>query len=187
MPLWKEIENYKEYQRKLEAYVGSTKSKYILQEALYIVSMGTTDFLENYFALQNGRILEYTTEQYQDFLTGIAEDFVKQIYQLGARKISLTGLPPMGCLPLERAANVLRGHGDTCYDKFNECGLQFNEKLANLIQKLNKGLPGIKIVFANPYNIILQMVQNPSSFGKSFFFQLLLLVLFLLNKKAYKI
>ncbi|TMW82485.1 hypothetical protein EJD97_005828 [Solanum chilense] len=165
MPIWKEIENYKEYQKRLEAYVGIQKSKYIIEEALYIVSMGTNDFLENYFAMQSVRAFQYTTEQYREFIIGHVENFIKEIYQLGARKISLTGLPPMGCLPLERAANMLRGQGDTCNNDYNDCALKFNEMLSALIQKLNKELPGIRIAFANPYGIILQMVQNPASFG----------------------
>ncbi|XP_015075083.1 GDSL esterase/lipase At2g04570-like [Solanum pennellii] len=165
IPLWKEIENYKEYSKKLEAYVGRKKAKYIIQEALYLVSLGTNDFLENYYSIQSKRASQFTIEQYQGFLIELAENFIKEIYQLGARKISFTGLPPMGCLPLERATNIIGGHGDACNEKYNDCALRFNVMLNGLVDKLNRELPGMKMVFSNPYELILQIIRNPSSFG----------------------
>lgn len=170
IPLWKEIENYKEYQKKLKAYVGMKKAKYTIQEALYIVSVGTNDFLENYYSIQSKRASQYTIEQYRRFLIELAENFIKKIYHLGARKISLTGLPPMGCLPLERTTNYIGGNGDTCNEKYNECALEFNGMSSGLVHKLNRELPGMRIVFSNPYDLILQIIKNPSSFGKFSFF-----------------
>lgn len=49
IPMWKELEYYKEYQNKLRAYVGKDKANEILSEALYLMSLGTNDFLENYY------------------------------------------------------------------------------------------------------------------------------------------
>ncbi|KAK4354109.1 hypothetical protein RND71_026303 [Anisodus tanguticus] len=165
MPLWKETENYKEYQKKLEAYAGSKKAKYIIEEALYLVSMGTNDYLENYYSMASKRASQYTIEQFRGFLIELAENFIKQIYHLGARKISLTGLPPMGCLPLERASNYIRGNGDGCNEKYNDCAMHFNGMLIGLVKKLNEDLPGIRVVFSNAYDLLLQMIKNPSSFG----------------------
>ncbi|OIT03466.1 PREDICTED: GDSL esterase/lipase At2g04570-like [Nicotiana attenuata] len=165
LPLWKEVENYKDYQKKLEAYAGTRKAKYIIEESLYLISMGTNDILENYYSMQSKRASQYTIEQFQVFLLQLAEKFVKQIYDLGARKISLAGLPPMGCLPLERATNYIRGSGDGCIEKYNEVAVHFNVMLKGLVQKLNEELPGIRVVFSDAYDLMLQMIKNPSSFG----------------------
>ncbi|KAK2979029.1 hypothetical protein RJ640_013663 [Escallonia rubra] len=164
IPFWKELEYYKDYQRKLKAYAGEEKANYILSEALYLLSLGTNDFLENYYTLPN-RQSQYNIDQYQTFLTGIAESFVKELYGLGARKVSLGGLPPMGCLPLERTTSLLGGNGDRCVESYNTVSLNFNGKLSGLVTKLNKELPGIKVVFSNPYFILRQIVQKPSLFG----------------------
>ncbi|KAK9285534.1 hypothetical protein L1049_024729 [Liquidambar formosana] len=162
IPLWKELVYYKEYQAKLRAYLGGTKANEVLSEALYVMSCGTNDFLENYYTIP-GRRSQYTVEQYQVFLVGIAENFVKELYGLGARKISLGGLPPMGCMPLERATNFIGGHA--CLQDYNNVSLDFNGKLKALVFKLNKDLPGIKVVLSNPYNILLQIIQRPSLYG----------------------
>ena len=162
IPLWKEVEYYKEYQKKLRAYIGEEKANEIIREALYLVSIGTNDFLENYYIFPE-RQSQFTIQQYQDFLIGLAENFFKEIYRLGARKISLTGLPPMGCLPLERAMNIMDDHA--CVQEYNNVALEFNSKLGWLVNKLNKELPGFQLVSANAYNIELQIITKPSHFG----------------------
>ncbi|GKB64202.1 GDSL esterase/lipase-like protein [Tanacetum coccineum] len=48
IPLWKEVEYYKEYQNKMRTYLGAEKASKVLMEALYLISLGTNDFLENY-------------------------------------------------------------------------------------------------------------------------------------------
>ncbi|KAI4308122.1 hypothetical protein L6164_031228 [Bauhinia variegata] len=162
IPLWKEVEYYKEYQNKLRAYLGEEKANEIIRESLYLVSSGTNDFLENYYTMPD-RQFQFTIQQYEDFIIGLAENFLRQLYELGARKISLTGTPPMGCLPLERTLNVLEHHG--CVQKYNDVALEFNAKLSLLVAKLNKELPGFQVVDANGYNLFLQIITKPSRFG----------------------
>ncbi|KAK1569036.1 hypothetical protein Q3G72_031913 [Acer saccharum] len=163
IPLWKELEYYTEYQDKLKAYLGVEKAHEILSEALYTISIGTNDFIENYFAIPGGRSSQFTVEQYQNFLIGIAEDFLKQLYHLGVRKISLTGIAPMGCLPAQRATNFPDNHG--CNEEYNNVALQFNGKLRKVVPKLNRELAGFKLVFADGYSILLEIIRNPSKFG----------------------
>ncbi|XP_024030415.1 GDSL esterase/lipase At2g04570 [Morus notabilis] len=162
IPLWKELEYYKEYQKKLKTYLGEQQAKERISEALHMMSLGTNDFLENYYTMP-GRSSRYNVEQYQDFLVGIAKNFVKELYNLGARKVSLGGLPPMGCLPLERTTNIF-GRND-CVERYNVVALQFNGKLEKLTASLNQELSGVKVVFSNPYDPLLNIVRQPSSFG----------------------
>ncbi|KAL8474247.1 hypothetical protein ACS0TY_030197 [Phlomoides rotata] len=167
LPLWKEVEYYKEYQNKLKAYLGETKANFIISEALYIISLGTNDFLENYYTLPSTRS-KYTVDQFEDYLVGAAEKFVREIYAMGARKMSFTGLPPMGCLPLERATNFVNGNGDGCMEGYNLVALHFNDKLNGLVKRMMSAsgeMPGIKVVFSNPYAVLAQIIKKPSMFG----------------------
>ncbi|KAK4279175.1 hypothetical protein QN277_016923 [Acacia crassicarpa] len=162
IPLWRQLEYYKDYQNKLRAHVGEIKANETISEALYVMSLGTNDFLENYYTMP-GRSSQYTPGQYENFLAGVAENFIKKLYGLGARKISLGGLPPMGCLPLERTTNFVGGND--CIPSYNNVALEFNSKLKILTVKLNKELPGIKLVFSNPYFILLSIIKKPSRYG----------------------
>ncbi|KAK1581383.1 hypothetical protein Q3G72_005577 [Acer saccharum] len=149
IPLWKEMEYYKEYQETLRGYIGNEKANEVLGEALYLISIGTNDFLGNYYILPK-RSSEYFVEEYQIFLAGIAENFITELYQLGARKICISGLPPVGCLP-----NMFSG--SDCVEEYKD----FNGQLQEMVMKLDKELPGIQIVLSSPYDI-----QDPNKFGK---------------------
>ncbi|KAL9669041.1 hypothetical protein QQ045_006582 [Rhodiola kirilowii] len=162
IPLWKEIEYYKEYQQRLRAYLGASKADYILTEAIYIVSLGTNDFLENYYILPY-RQLQFTVTEYSNFLLERAQNFITKIYNLGVRKISLTSLPPMGCLPLERTVNLF--HSFECNEEYNSVAAEFNVKLRGLGMYLNEKLPGMKIHFSDLYFLSLQLIQKPAIFG----------------------
>ncbi|KAI6697554.1 hypothetical protein NL676_017673 [Syzygium grande] len=162
IPLWKELEYYKDYQRKLRSHLGPSSANQVLADALYMISMGTNDFLENYYTMP-GRRSQFSVRQYEDFLVGIAEKFVRELYGLGARKISLGGLPPMGCLPLERTTNVMDQH--KCVDSYNNQALEFNAKLKVMVARLSSELPGINLVFSNPYYILMHIVRRPAFYG----------------------
>lgn len=163
IPIWKQLEYYKEYQSRLRSYLGESEAEKILSEALYMISMGTNDFLENYYVLPV-RPAQYSVEEYQKFLADIARNFIIGLYQLGGRKISLAGLSPIGCLPLERNRNILLG--GACIENYNNVARQFNQKLQELVANLNKELAGIQLVFSNPYGIFSEIIQNPNAFGK---------------------
>ncbi|XP_059664491.1 GDSL esterase/lipase At2g04570-like [Cornus florida] len=166
VPLSKEVDNYKEYQKKLRAHLGEKKANEVISEALYVISMGTNDFLENYYLhpITRGKYSN-SVDKYIDFLVGIAEKFVKELHSLGARKISLGGLLPMGCLPMQRTKNIVGGKGDKCVDDLNTVSKNFNSKLSNTVQKLNKELSGIKLVYANVYDLFYEYIHNSSKYG----------------------
>ncbi|XP_058210586.1 GDSL esterase/lipase At2g04570-like [Rhododendron vialii] len=130
IPLWKELEYYKDYQKKLKAYLGEGKAKQTLAQAPYVMSLGTNDFLENYYTLPD-RWSQYNIDQYQVFLIGIAKKFIENLYGLGARIISLGGLPPMGCLPLERTTNFMGGN--ECMQSYNIVAMAFNARLTSSV------------------------------------------------------
>ncbi|KAI4331031.1 hypothetical protein MLD38_029260 [Melastoma candidum] len=164
IPLWKELEYYKDYQVRLRQYLGKAKANAVLSEALYIVSLGTNDFLENYYSFPPGsRQNQFSIKQYKDFLVGLASNFIRELHSLGARKISLTGLPPMGCLPLERATYFTGG--GSCNEEYNLVARDFNGKLRVAVGRLNKELHGLKMVLSDPFDLFLQIINRPSSFG----------------------
>ncbi|CAL1407258.1 unnamed protein product [Linum trigynum] len=168
IPLWKELDYYKEYQTKLRSFLGRPQADQLLSEALYMTSMGTNDFLENYYAnnMPGGRASQFPdVGAYQNFLAGIAEGFLRQLYGLGARKISLGGLPPMGCMPLERTTNMMGQRA--CVDSYNVVAADFNGKMNNLTEKLNAELHGAQIVFSNPYFALMGIIRHPSLYGMS--------------------
>ncbi|KAM0849513.1 hypothetical protein ACQ4PT_053694 [Festuca glaucescens] len=161
LTIWKELEYFEEYAAKLRSFQGDDKARETLREALYLVSMGTNDFLENYYAVPRGHAADYpTAAAYGEYLLGVAEAFVRALHALGARKVDLNGLPPMGCLPMERALL-----GGACTEEYNAVAEGFNAGLRTLIDRLNAELVGARIVYGDVYGPVSDALGHPASYG----------------------
>ncbi|KAJ3693315.1 hypothetical protein LUZ60_008795 [Juncus effusus] len=161
--LSQQLEFYKQYQEMLRNFQGEVKAQETIKEALHVLSLGTNDFIENYYAIPGGRSKQFSISEYEDFLIEIAEGFIRDIYNLGARNLDVIGLIPFGCLPSQRATNQLQ-FGE-CNEEYNMVARDFNVKLQNLVNRLNYELSGVRIVFSSIYDLISAVVQNPSSYG----------------------
>jgi len=168
LPLWKELDYFKEYAAKLRSFLGDDKAEETLSEALYIVSMGTNDFLENYYAVPSGRAAQYAAaSEYAGYLLGVAEAFARALHALGARKLDLNGLPPMGCLPLERRAAT-----GACTEEYNAAARGFNAGLRDLVARLDSagaddgGLGGgARVVYGDVYGAVADVLADPAAHG----------------------
>ncbi|KAJ4765144.1 GDSL esterase/lipase [Rhynchospora pubera] len=163
IPLLKQVELFEEYQARLAGYLGSEMAKQTISEGVYAISIGTNDFIENYFALATPRFLEFTPESYVEFLISLSRDFIIQIYMLGARKIGFTGLSGMGCLPLERNRNPMWGR--PCIEEYNKVAREFNSKLQQMTDELCKALPDLQLRVAHLFDFFSNILENPSLYG----------------------
>ncbi|XP_050234486.1 GDSL esterase/lipase APG-like [Mercurialis annua] len=157
-----QLQYFREYQSKLANVAGSSKSASIIKGALYLVSAGSSDFLQNYYV--NPWINKlYTPDQYGSYLVNSFTTFIKNLYGLGARRIGVTSLPPLGCLP---AARTLFGyHESGCVSNINTDAQQFNKKINAAASNLQKQLPDLKIVIFDIFKPLYDLVTSPSSNG----------------------
>eukprot|EP01018_Ginkgo_biloba_P039307 Gb_35590 [translate_table: standard] len=163
IPLWKEVEYFKEYRMRLGNIVGVQNATRIINEAIFVVSMGSNDFLENYY-VNPLRRLQYNVSEYQDLLLRISANFLEEIYNLGARRIAVAGLPPLGCLPLERTLRMFnRVKG--CVEELNEDASGFNKKLNKTLKMLTPNLPGLKMTYSDIYTQLIDMLNDPPKYG----------------------
>ncbi|GMI82109.1 hypothetical protein like AT3G16370 [Hibiscus trionum] len=160
--LTQQVEYFKEYRAKLAKVAGSSKSASIIKDALYVLSAGSGDFLQNYYVnpLLNHA---YTPDQYGSFLIGAFTSFVKNMYGLGARKIGVTSLPPLGCVPLART--LFGYHEKGCISRFNTDAQQFNKKLNSAAANLQKQHPDLKIVVFDIFKALYDIIKSPSNNG----------------------
>ncbi|MCD1164139.1 hypothetical protein KQY10_00495, partial [Leptospira interrogans] len=126
------------------------------------MSSGSSDFLQNYYV--NPWINKaFTPDQYSSYLLGSFTSFIKGLYGLGARKIGVTSLLPLGCQP---AARTLFGfHDNGCVSRMNTDAQAFNKRINSAASDLQKQLSGLKIVVFDIYKPLFDLVQSPSKSG----------------------
>ncbi|CAI9776497.1 unnamed protein product [Fraxinus pennsylvanica] len=161
IPMSKQLELFKDYMQRLERFVGEKEARRIAANALVIVSAGPNDFIFNYYDIPTRR-LEFDITQYQSFLLNKLQNFVKELYDLGCRRIIVSGLPPVGCLPIQITAKsqILR----SCIHKENSDALSYNSRLEKLLPQIQQELPGSKILYADIYTILTDMINNPKKY-----------------------
>ncbi|XVF54606.1 hypothetical protein PTKIN_Ptkin05aG0195200 [Pterospermum kingtungense] len=164
IPVSEQVELFKSYIEKLKGIVGEEKTRKIIGEALVIVSAGTNDLLFNFFDIPTRR-LEFDISRYQDFLLQRLEKFVKELYDFGCRKIVVAGLPPIGCLPIQMTVKFEILTNRKCLEDQNSDAQSYNKKLAKLLPEIQATLPRSKIVYADVYEPLFDMINHPQQYG----------------------
>ncbi|PWA55586.1 SGNH hydrolase-type esterase superfamily protein [Artemisia annua] len=156
-----QIDYFENTTKVIKAKIGEQAGTRLLNEAVYFIGMGSNDYINNYlqpFLLDSQ---QYTPEEFLGLLNlKLAEQFTR-LYLLGARKIVFHGLGPLGCIPSQRAKSKTH----QCLRHVNEWVLQFNTKVQKLMNLLNLKLKNAQLTFADTYNDVLDMVDNPSKYG----------------------
>lgn len=160
--LTQQLQYFQQYQSKVERSVGRANVSSIVSQSLYIVSAGASDFVQNYY-ISPELLRQYTVPQFVEFLMQQFSQFTQRLYQLGARKIGVTSLPPLGCLP---ASITLFGNGEnSCVSRLNGDSQTYNNRLKATVNGLGKRLPGLKIVVFDIYTTLYDFVKHPSDNG----------------------
>ncbi|CAN4105224.1 unnamed protein product [Withania somnifera] len=89
---------------------------------------------------------------------------IAELYKLGARKIGVFGIPPIGCLPFQRTLSG--GIARLCVEEYNQAAQLANTKISAAINgSLYKKLPQSKLVFIDLYDPMLDLIVNPKKYG----------------------
>ncbi|KAL6995875.1 hypothetical protein U1Q18_006009 [Sarracenia purpurea var. burkii] len=161
-----QVKMFKEYIRKLKGMVGEDKTNDILSNGLFVLIAGSDDLANTYFTIGIRR-LQYDIDSYTDLLVRSASDFIKELYELGVKRLGVFGIPPIGCLPSQR---TLGGGGlRECSESYNHAGQLFNTKLTTALSSLNTSLNDAeaRVVYVDTYNPIIDIIQNHRKYGFS--------------------
>ena len=83
---------------------------------------------------------------------------------MGARKIIVANVGPIGCIPYVRDTNPAAG--DNCVSLANQLAQLFNAELKSLIIDLSANLQESKFAYADVYRIVEDILQNYISYGE---------------------
>ncbi|KAL1210574.1 GDSL esterase/lipase [Cardamine amara subsp. amara] len=126
----------------IRAAVPTTK----LKKCLYTISIGSNDYLNNYFLPQSLTRRLYTPDQYARSLISLYRINLNKLYILGARNVALFGIGKIGCTPRIIAS---LGGGTGCAEEVNQAAILFNNYLIDLITDLNNDLFGAKFTYVD--------------------------------------
>ncbi|KAH6757096.1 hypothetical protein C2S53_019699 [Perilla frutescens var. hirtella] len=163
MSMNKQLNNHQGTVDQIAVILGNqTAAKNLLNQCLYIVNMGNDDYILNYYfqpPVTLNKIL-YTPETFAQKLIQQYSQQLTRLYNLGARKVAVFGIVPIGCIP--NSLSQYPTQGSECVDSLNNAAQIFNNKLISLINNLNANLPAARFTYINFYGILS---ANLSSIG----------------------
>ncbi|XWS12568.1 hypothetical protein CRYUN_Cryun37aG0101100 [Craigia yunnanensis] len=159
LPVSIQLKYFRQYKIRLSQLVGARKAENIIKNAVAVMSMGTNDFLQNYY-VEPIRPKQYTLEEYQNYLASCMSDDVKTMHSLGITRLVVVGVPPLGCMPLVKTLM----NQETCVEKYNNFSSSFNSNIKVKLTTSRTTL-GMKIGYVDAYGIIQDAVNNPKKYG----------------------
>jgi hypothetical protein len=91
------------------------------------------------------------------FLTAL-----QKLYNLGARRVLVTGTGPMGCVPAELA---MRNTNGGCSAELLRAAALYNPQLLQMIREINKKIGKDVFIAANTHRMHSDFISNPQAYG----------------------
>ncbi|XP_062008806.1 GDSL esterase/lipase 1-like [Rosa rugosa] len=155
-----QLSYFKAVEKSLGQRLGDKETKKLLGRAVYLFSIGGNDYFS--YASNNPNATQIYKEQYVAMVIGNLTSVLKEIYNLGGRKIAFQNVGALGCTPGSRARNPELGK---CYEESLTLARLHNRALFIAFKKLEKSLPGFKFSIFDYYNAIGDRIFNPSKYG----------------------
>ncbi|XP_077234477.1 GDSL esterase/lipase At5g03610-like isoform X3 [Tasmannia lanceolata] len=129
-----------------------------VESSLALVSIVGNDY--DAYQARNG-----TLKGLQAFATSLINQLsmdLRRLNDLGVKKIAVTSLQPVGCLPGNNNLASL----NQCNETQNEISSVNNLLLDQAVQVLNKSNEGLKITVLNLYEAFLSILDSPANQGR---------------------
>ncbi|MCL7032065.1 hypothetical protein MKW94_021934 [Papaver nudicaule] len=157
-----QLDNFAKTRQYIISRMGSSAASEHLANALFSFTTGSNDFINNYLLSPTTGIF-VNPETFVNQMIARFNIQLRRLYDMGARRIVVVNVGPIGCIPDQRDKNPLAG--DSCVDLPNQLAVLFNKKLKTLIMDMNSNLAQSKFLYADAYSIVSDIIQNYQSYG----------------------
>ncbi|KQJ96982.1 GDSL esterase/lipase LTL1 [Brachypodium distachyon] len=159
----RQLHYFREYQAKLRALVGAAQATQVVNRALVLITLGGNDFVNNYYLIPFSlRSRQYALPDYVRLLISEYKKILVNLYEMGARRVLVTGTGPLGCAPAELALRSRDGECDK--DLMRAAGL-FNPQLSDVLGELNGRYGDGTFIAANAMKVHFDFISDPAAYG----------------------
>lgn len=154
---------FQQYQQRVSSLIGASQTKKLVNQALVLITLGGNDFVNNYFLVPySARSRQYAIHDYVPYLISEYRKILQKLYDLGARRVIVTGTGPMGCVPAELG---MRSRDGNCVPVLQQAANLFNPQLVQMINGLNNKIGKHVFIAANAQQMHMDFISDPQAFG----------------------
>ncbi|KAJ1414658.1 SGNH hydrolase superfamily [Sesbania bispinosa] len=160
----KQLKLFQQYQKRLSAHIGAGAARNLVNRALVLITLGGNDFVNNYYLVPySARSRQFSLPDYVRYLISEYRKVLRRLYDLGARRVLVTGTGPMGCVPAELA--MRRSTNGDCDVELERAASLYNPQLVEMIRGLNQEIGADVFIAANAYRMHMDFISNPRAYG----------------------
>lgn len=161
--IFKQLEYFQQYQTRVSSMIGAEQTERLVNQALVLITLGGNDFVNNYYLVPfSPRSRQFSLPDYVRYLISEYRKVLLKLYDLGARRVIVTGTGPMGCVPAELAQHSTNGE---CVPDLQRAAALFNPQLIQMINGINSDIGANVFVAANAYQMHMDFISNPQAYG----------------------
>ncbi|PIN17283.1 Triacylglycerol lipase [Handroanthus impetiginosus] len=158
-----QLQYFQQYQQRVSALIGVEETQRLINQALVLITLGGNDFVNNYYLVPfSARSRQFALPDYVRYLISEYQKILVRLYELGARRVIVTGTGPLGCVPAELA---MRSRNGECSVELQQAAGLFNPQLTDMLLGINSQVGADVFVAANTQLTHYDFISNPQAFG----------------------
>ncbi|WCJ43722.1 GDSL esterase/lipase LTL1 [Euphorbia peplus] len=159
----KQLQYFQQYQQRLISLIGEEQTQRLVNEALVLMTLGGNDFVNNYYLVPfSARSRQFSLPDYVVYIISEYRKVLLRVYELGARRVLVTGTGPLGCVPAELA---MRSRNGECSVELQRAAGLFNPQLVDMINGVNSEIGADVFIAANTNQMTMDFVSDPQAYG----------------------
>ncbi|KAE8707796.1 GDSL esterase/lipase [Hibiscus syriacus] len=163
--MFRQFEYFEEYQSRLADLIGEDEAQRMVNGALVLITVGGNDFVNNYYLVPfSARSRQFNLPDYVRYLISEYSKLLMRLYELGARRVLVTGTGPLGCVPAELA---MRSPSGQCDPELQRAAALYNPQLLEMVNGLNSQLGTTIFLAANTQQQTINFISSPGAYGFS--------------------
>ncbi|XP_071702382.1 GDSL esterase/lipase LTL1-like [Rutidosis leptorrhynchoides] len=158
-----QMQYFEQYQQRVSDIIGPKETKRLVNQALTFMTLGGNDFVNNYYLVPFSlRSRQFSLPDYVVYVISEYRKILKQLYQLGLRRIMVSGTGPLGCAPAELAQHSPDGN---CAPELQRAANLFNPQIQALADSLNSKIGSNVFIGVNTRETNFDFISNPERYG----------------------
>lgn len=159
----KQFEYFQQYQERLSSLIGPEETQRLVNGALVLLTLGGNDFVNNFYLIPfSARSRQFSLPDYIDYLISEYKKILERLYELGARRVLVTGTGPMGCVP---AILAQKSRDGSCDPELQRAASLFNPQLVQIIHEVNNEIGSQVFIGVNAFHMHMDFISNPQAYG----------------------
>ncbi|CAN1233863.1 GDSL esterase/lipase At5g33370, partial [Linum perenne] len=105
----RQLQLFQQYQQRVSGLIGVEQAQRLVRESLVLITLGGNDFVNNYYLVPfSARSRQFALPDYVVYLISEYRKILARLYELGARRVLVTGTGPI--TNYKRQLVIIYGH-----------------------------------------------------------------------------